>query len=61
MDVDTNSNVYVVGRVGGSFYGVAFGGGTYNALMMKINEYNAVQWVKLIGSNGDETAYGGKP
>lgn len=58
--MDNDKNVLVVGRVGGNFYGQTFSGGSYNAFLMKINENNVVQWAKLIGTNGDETAYGGK-
>lgn len=58
--MDNDKNVLVVGRVGGNFHGQTFSGGLYNAFLLKINENNVVQWAKLIGTNGDETAYGGK-
>lgn len=58
--VDSSGDILIAGVVGADFDGESFFGGNSDAVVMKVSQLGSVMWSRLIGTNGDEVAYGGK-
>jgi hypothetical protein len=52
---DAAGNVYVAGVTGAAFAGQNFNGGS-DGFLVKFNTNGQLQWVRLLGTSGDETA-----
>lgn len=60
MAVDSSGYVLLAGLMGADFEDDSFSGGNMDAFVMKVDLLGTVIWSKLIGSSGDDVAYGGK-
>ncbi len=57
VGVDFGGNVYVSGYSGGNFDGNT-SAGSYDNFVIKFNSSGTKQWSRLLGTTGNETAYG---
>lgn len=56
----TTSDVYVTGYVGNSLDGQMYAGGSADIAVLKYNAAGVRQWIRLMGSSGNDRGYGGE-
>lgn len=57
--LNDDHEIYVVGSVGTTLDGEAFGGGSSDIVIIKYDTSGTKVWTRLIGTTGDEFAYSG--
>lgn len=57
--VDSDGYILLAGFMGAAYDSETFGGGNSDAYLLKVDRFGNAIWSRLIGSNGDEIAYGG--
>lgn len=57
---NTNTYVYVVGSAAGTVGGQTYSGGLYDIMLAKFDSSGTRQWVRLIGTSGEDQGYGCK-